>query len=91
MEAVEGTKSLVGRCAPLSKKGPRPVLVKIKKPSQDARADLPTIGPETIMQLKESGFYGVALEAKASLIVNRNEVIRLADSFGIFVIGIELN
>ena len=91
VEAAEGTKSLLCRCAGLSKKGEKGVLIKLKKSHQDPRADLPTIGPHTVLQLNQSGISGVALEAGSSLIVQREEVIRLADDFGIFVLGINLD
>ena len=91
VEAAEGTKSLLCRCRQLSKKGEKGVLIKIKKPRQDSRADLPTIGPQTVFQVNEAGLGGIAIEAGSSLIIQREEVIRLADSFGIFVLGIDLN
>ncbi|MBE24006.1 MAG: UDP-2,3-diacylglucosamine pyrophosphatase [Rhodospirillaceae bacterium] len=91
VEAAEGTKSLLCRCSRLSKKGAKGVLIKIKKPHQDARADLPTIGPETVLQVNEAGLGGVAVEAGSSLIIEREEVIRLADGFGIFVLGVDLS
>ena len=45
VEAVEGTDALLARCAGLQRAGPGGVLVKVKKPAQERRADLPTIGP----------------------------------------------
>ena len=91
VEAAEGTKSLLCRCNRLSKKGEKGVLVKIKKPHQDARVDLPAIGPQTVLQANEAGLGGIAVEAGSSLIIQREEVIRLADDFAIFVLGIDLS
>jgi len=91
VEAAEGTRLLLCRCSRLSKKGEKGVLIKIKKPHQDARADLPTIGPQTVLQVNEAGLGGVAVESGSSLIIQREEVIRLADGFGIFVLGIDLS
>lgn len=86
VEAIEGTDALITRCAPL-RDGPGGVLVKAKKPQQERRVDLPTIGVETVQRVAEAGFSGIAIEAGASLIVNRRDVSRLADQLGLFVIG----
>ena len=90
VEAAEGTDSLISRCASLAKSGEKATLIKVKKPLQDSRADLPTIGPYTIRRAQESGLGGIALQAGASLIVGRGEVIELADKHGIFVLGIDV-
>ncbi len=88
VEAIEGTDALIARCATLRRDGPGGVLIKLKKPGQEARADLPTIGPRTIEGMAAAGLRGVALEAGASLIVDRRAVLEAADRRGIFVIGI---
>ena len=88
VEAIEGTDALIDRCGRLKLDGPGGVLVKLKKPGQEARADLPTIGRRTIEGLTDAGLRGVALEAGASLIIDRAGVIEEADRRGVFVIGI---
>ena len=90
VEAVEGTDGLIARCAPLKNDEKGGVLVKVKKPQQEKRVDLPTIGVSTVERLAECGFAGVAVEAGASLIVNRREVARRADQLGVFVIGFSI-
>lgn len=90
IEAAEGTDALIERCAALKGEGRGGVLVKACKPIQEQRVDLPTIGEQTIELIHRAGFAGIALEAKHSLIVNRREVIRLADALGLFVIGFSL-
>jgi len=90
IEAVEGTDGLIVRCAPLKGDEKGGVLVKVKKPQQEKRVDLPTIGVATIERLAECGFAGVAVEAGASLILNRREVARRADALGVFVIGFSI-
>lgn len=55
------------------------MLVKVKKPQQERRVDLPTIGVETVERIAQMGFAGVAVEAGASLILNRREVARRAN------------
>jgi DUF1009 family protein len=90
VEAVEGTDGLIARCAAYKSEEKGGVLVKVKKPQQEKRVDLPTIGVSTIEHLAAAGFAGVAVEAGASLIVNRKEVARRADALGVFVIGFSI-
>ena len=87
-EGVEGTDGLIERCAALQEAGPGAVLVKMKKPSQERRADLPTIGVTTIDRLAEAGFSGVAFEAGETLILERAQAIARADEHGVFMIGV---
>ena len=88
VEAIEGTDGLLRRCALLRRDGPGGVLVKAEKPGQERRADRPVIGPQTVLLAAESGLRGIAAEAGATLVLDRDEVIRLADSTGLFVVGI---
>lgn len=90
VEAIEGTDGLIARCASLKVEEKGGVLVKVKKPQQERRVDLPTIGLETIERIAQMGFAGVAVEAGASLILNRREVARRADALGVFVIGFSI-
>jgi DUF1009 family protein len=89
VEGIEGTKNLIARCS-----GYKLVssscgcLVKMKKPNQEQRIDLPSIGVETIRQLHDAGFKGVAIEAGCSIIIDMQEVVKLADELGIFVIAV---
>jgi DUF1009 family protein len=88
VEGVEGTDALIRRCGELKKKGPGGVLVKIKKPDQDRRADLPTVGVETVVAAIATGLRGIAFEAGATLIIDEAEMIREADDARLFLIGI---
>ena len=88
VEAVEGTDGLLRRCAGLRRDGPGGVLVKAEKPGQEKRADRPAIGPQTVILAAESGLRGIAAEAGATLVLDREEVVRLADAAGLFVVGI---
>ena len=90
VEAIEGTDGLIARCTGLKVEDKGGVLVKVKKPQQEKRVDLPTIGVTTIEHLAACGFAGVAVEAGASLILNRREVARRADALGVFVIGFSI-
>ena len=90
VEAIEGTDALIARSAQLRREGEGGVLVKIAKPQQDNRYDLPTIGPDTILAMKQAGLRGVVLEAGRSLLVDREQTIAHADEAGLFVIGQKL-
>ena len=88
VEAIEGTDELLRRCAALRREGPGGVLVKVEKPGQERRADRPTIGPRTVTLAAEAGLRGIATEAGATIVLDRDEVIRNADRAGMFVVGI---
>src|SRR5207244_6131584 len=88
VEAIEGTDALLQRCAGLRRGGPGGVLVKVEKPGQERRTDRPTIGPQTVILAAESGLRGIAAETGATLVIDRAEVIRLADANALFVVGL---
>ncbi len=90
VEAIEGTDGLIARCAHLKREDKGGVLIKVKKPQQEKRVDLPTIGVATVEQCAQSGLAGIAIEVGASLIINRREVARRADALGVFVIGFSI-
>lgn len=89
VEAIEGTAALIKRCGDVKREGGGGVLVKLAKPQQDRRFDLPSAGYETLVQLKQAGFAGVALQAGQSLFLEREKTIQLADECGLFIIGFE--
>jgi DUF1009 family protein len=88
VEAVEGTDALIKRCAKLQNGGKGGVLIKMKKPKQDKRIDLPTIGTTTIEHAHQSGLVGIAIEAGGALIIDQEKVAQKADELGLFVIGV---
>jgi len=88
VEAVEGTDRLLARCAELRRDSPGGVLVKLKKPSQERRADLPTIGPKTVEAAEAAGLKGIAVHADNCLIVERSQMVERADRLGLFVVGV---
>lgn len=88
VEAQEGTDALIRRCGDLRPAAAGGVLVKMCKPLQDRRVDLPSIGPATLAAARAAGLGGIAVEAGSALIVDRETVIRLADEAGLFVVGI---
>jgi hypothetical protein len=88
VEAMEGTDELIRRCAGLRRDGPGGVLVKLEKPGQERRADRPTIGPRTVVLAAETGLRGIAVEAGATIVVDRDEVVAAAARTGLFVVGL---
>jgi len=88
VEAIEGTDELVRRCGALRREGPGGVLIKMEKPGQERRTDRPTIGPRTVVMAAEAGLSGIAIEADATIVLDREEVIRGADRAGLFVVGV---
>jgi DUF1009 family protein len=89
VEAVEGTDQLLARCARLRRAGSGGVLVKLKKPKQERRADLPTIGPATVRAAAAAGLEGIAVHAGNCMIIEQQCVIDAADRAGLFVIGVD--
>ncbi|MEH6474745.1 MAG: UDP-2,3-diacylglucosamine diphosphatase LpxI [Sneathiella sp.] len=89
VEAAEGTEQLISRCAAFAWENPAGVLVKLPKLGQDLRTDMPTIGPDTIDQMKSAGLKGVTIESGNTLILGREELIKRANDANIFVHVIE--
>ena len=87
VEAIEGTDALIARSAGLRREGPGGVLVKLAKPQQDNRYDLPSIGPDTVTAMQRAGLRGVAIEAGRSLLIDRAATVGRADEAGIFIQG----
>ena len=90
VEAIEGTDMMLSRAAIVKKQGKAPVMVKILKPGQDKRVDLPAIGLQTIEQLKKYGMKGIAVEAGGILMIEGEAVVKTADKAGIFIIGMKV-
>ncbi len=94
VEAVEGTDEMLKRCAAISTdlrgtaEARRGVLLKMPKPGQERRVDLPTIGVQTIQRAADAGLAGVAVAAGGALVLDQQHVIELADELGLFVVGI---
>jgi len=83
VEAVEGTDEAIKRGGKLAEG--KAVVVKVCKPQQDLRLDLPTIGLETIRILKESKIKAIVIETAKTIILQPDEVVRLAESHGIAI------
>lgn len=94
LEGVEGTDQMLARVARLREEGRvsqrrRGVLVKLCKPQQDIRADLPSIGVSTVLNAAKAGLAGIAVEAGRALVLERDAVVAAANAAGIFVCGID--
>lgn len=93
LEGAEGTDGMLERVAALRAAGRisrrrKGVLVKLCKPGQDMRADLPAIGVETLSRARAAGLAGIAVEAGRSLVLERDVIIAEADAHGLFVTGV---
>ena len=86
VEAIEGTDATIRRGGELGGKGC--TLIKVFKPGQDNRIDLPSIGLKTVSLLAEAGGTCLAVEAEKSLFFDKEEAIRFADKKGIIIVGV---
>jgi hypothetical protein len=87
VEAIEGTDAAIRRGGELS--GGGAVVVKLSRPGQDPRFDLPVVGPSTLDAMREGGCAVLAVEAGGSLIVDRETFLAEASRLGIAVLGIQ--
>lgn len=89
VEDESGTDAMLMRVAKDSqKKIGRGVLVKLPKPGQERRVDLPTLGITTVENAAAAGLAGIAYEASGALIADVEGVSRRADELGLFVTGL---
>ena len=93
LEGIEGTDGLLARTRDLRGHGriagrSRGVLVKCAKPAQELRADLPTIGPDTVEAAHAAGLAGIGVETGRSLILEAKRVVERAEALGLFVVGL---
>lgn len=86
VEAIEGTDACIARTGELCRRGGW-TLVKVSKPDQDMRFDVPTIGPQTIQRVHEAGGAAIAIEADKTILLDSEETIQLADRLGIALVA----
>jgi DUF1009 family protein len=89
VEAAENTDRMLARVHELALPGPGGVLVKLVKPGQERRADMPTVGPRTLVGAAAAGLRGVAMEAGGTLLTDRDACVKEADRLGLFLIGVD--
>jgi UDP-2,3-diacylglucosamine hydrolase len=87
VEAVEGTDAAIRRGGQLSRGGA--VVVKVSKPGQDLRFDVPAVGPETVRLMAEVGATVLALEAGRTILLEREELVAAAERAGIAVVAVD--
>lgn len=91
IEAAEGTDEMLKRCKPLrlaTGKGHSGVLVKVPKPFQDLRLDMPVVGIETVRRVADAGLAGIAVERGHTLTADKMGLAEAADKAGIFVVTV---
>lgn len=88
VEAVEGTDACIRRAGELCRAGGFTV-VKVAKPQQDMRFDVPTIGIGTLQTLAAAGGRVLAVEAAKTIIIDRDEVAAFAEEHGISVVAVD--
>jgi DUF1009 family protein len=86
VEAIEGTDAAIRRAGELCPGGGF-VVVKVAKPQQDMRFDVPTVGPSTIESIKSAGGKVLAIEAEKTILIDEAETVRLADEAGITIVA----
>ncbi len=88
VEAIEGTDATIRRAGDLCPRGGFTV-IKVSKPQQDMRFDVPTIGIQTLQTMQESGGRVLAIESGMTILLERDEVVALADRLGIAVVSLK--
>lgn len=86
VEAIEGTDEAVLRGGRIARRGV--VVVKVAKPQQDFRFDVPVVGPKTVDTLRAARAAAMAVEAGRTILLDRPEVIRRADRAGIALVAV---
>lgn len=88
VEAMEGTDEVIGRAGVLA--GPGVAIVKVAKPNQDMRFDVPVVGLATIMAMRRAGASALSLDAGKALIFDRDACLAAANEGGIAIVGRQL-
>ena len=87
VEAIEGTDACIDRTGTLCPRGGW-TLVKVSKPQQDMRFDVPTIGPQTVRRVADAKGAAIAVEADKTILVEREETLRLANKLGVSILSV---
>jgi len=88
LEAMEGTDAIIERGASLVS-GRMLRIVKLAKPNQDLRFDVPVIGRATVQLMTRLNVSALAIEARKTLMIDREDLIRDADAGGITIVAVE--
>ena len=87
LEAMEGTDEVIRRAGRLD--GPGTVVVKVSKPHQDMRFDVPVVGAGTLDAMEEAGANVIAADAERTLIIDKAAFLERAEASGVVVFGLE--
>ncbi|HEY0285209.1 MAG TPA: UDP-2,3-diacylglucosamine diphosphatase LpxI [Vicinamibacterales bacterium] len=85
VEAMEGTDEVIARAGHLAGAGVR--IIKVAKPKQDMRFDVPVVGLATIQSMRAAGAEALSIDAGKTLMFERDELIKSADEGGITIVG----
>lgn len=86
LEGLEGTARMIARTKELNKGGA--VLVKMPKKDQTLKIDMPAIGIDTVKQCADANIQGIAIKAETTIVLNKEEVFKLANERNIFIYSI---
>jgi len=87
VEAIDGTDATIKRGGALGKGNA--VVIKVCKPTQDQRFDIPAIGSKTIQIMHESDVKALAIEAGKAVVFDKDEMIKNADKYGISIVALK--
>jgi len=87
VEGIDGTDATIRRGGELARGSA--VVAKVCKPTQDFRFDVPAVGAQTVQTMHEAGASVLVIEAGRSLVFDKDEMIRLADQWGISIVAME--
>ena len=85
VEAMEGTDEVIARAGILA--GPGVSIIKVAKPKQDMRFDVPVVGLATVKAMRAAGASALSIDAAKTLMFERDELISSADEAGIAIVG----
>jgi DUF1009 family protein len=86
VEAIEGTDRAIARAGELCRRAGF-VVVKVAKPAQDMRFDVPTIGPDTVETMRSAGATALAVEAGRTILLDESATVALADRYGLAIVA----
>jgi DUF1009 family protein len=86
VEAIEGTDRAITRAGELCRSGGF-VVVKVAKPAQDMRFDVPTVGVSTVENMHRAGGRVLAIEAGRTIVIDQAETVALADRYGLTIVA----
>ncbi|MFH1338965.1 MAG: UDP-2,3-diacylglucosamine diphosphatase LpxI [Candidatus Omnitrophota bacterium] len=86
IEALEGTDNLIRRSGGITRSGV--IIIKVSKPAQDMRFDVPVVGLNTVKNLIRARAAGLAIEARKTLFIDQDQALKLAERYGVFIVAV---